>query len=130
MHSREPQQVKLTVVNADNSETLPTILKLLRFIFSLESVDGVTDLNKIAMYACLPVCTDCLCARRYALDLSKRDPDDHVRDRARFLDSVILSDRLSLRTGAADKFRAILASRFSTLVDSAGTQKPEDSTAK
>ena len=64
-------------------------------------------------------------ACRYALDLSKRDPDDHVRDRARFLDNIILSAPLTLRAGAVEKYRAIIANRFTTLIGSAGVEERE-----
>ena len=62
---------------------------------------------------------------RYALDLSKRDPDDHVRDRARFFANIILSGPLTLRAGAVEKYREIIANRFTTLIDSAGIEERE-----
>ena len=62
---------------------------------------------------------------RYALDLCKRDPDDHVRDRARFLDDIILSGPLTLRAGAVEKYRVIIANRFTTLIDTAGVEERE-----
>ena len=69
-------------------------------------------------------------ARRYALDLSKRDPDNHIRDRARFLDSIVLGDKVTLRAGAVTKLRSMLASRLSTLFDTAGDEQREDKSDK